>query len=226
MAAEAANTATKADSMGGFLGGLLTPGGIIGGGMGILGLLGGLFDQGPSRERIEEEYNRAANAKLNTNYEAINALSPQANATAAMQGVTRSQNAAVGQALNATMGNMASSGDFTNGMGRAAGGMQAAQAAAAPFAQQAAGIQQNAMSQQLQKQNQITDVANSQASLSNHVSYLTQQSKNPIMQALRGLQGGANAGANIFALLNNAYGRSNMQRPTTQSPYPDPETGA
>lgn len=173
-----------------------------------VGVIGGLTgSKRNEQKRIEEEYNRKANAKLETAYDANAALSPGATARAAKQGVSSAQQAAVGSAMNAAAGNAASSGDFSNAMGAGIAGSQAAQAASAPFAAQMAGIEQQRMAQEQQKVGTMADIANSQANLSNHVSYVNEQNQaNPWLNALEGAVGGANAGNTLYSGLFNSLG--------------------
>lgn len=201
------------NSGGAFWDGLGAIGAVIPGLTGVMGALGGLFGGKSKRQRIEEDYNRRAAGMLATNQERVNNINPQAQADAATMGLSRAQSGAVGAALNATMGQIASAGDFQSGLGKAIAGSQASQAAAAPTAGQIAGIQSGVTGQQLAQANESTSIANQMAGLSNQVSYMTEMERNPLMDILRGAQAGTNAGTNIFALLNQAKGRSRMQKP-------------
>jgi len=195
--------------VGGFAASLLSPGGLFSGGMSLLGGLAGLFQGKTEQQRMEEKYNRLANAKLENANEANQSLSPDSYARAAQQQISATQQGAIGSALNMAAGNQAASGDFSNGMGAAVAGSQAAQAAGAPYAAQMGQAQQQAYQGQAQKVNQSESIANSQANLSNHVSYLSQNPQNKLLNLLKGLQAGASGGSDIFAMLNGTNFKTN-----------------
>jgi hypothetical protein len=183
-------------------------------GAGIGGLVNAwnAYEQGKKQKemlRLEEDYNRSANAKLERANEANQLINPQAAAQRQRQDVAATQAAAVGQALNAAAGQSASSGDFGNAQASGIQMSQAAQAAASPFAQQQAQISQQAQQAEQQKVQQSESIANSQAKLSDYVTYLEREKNNinPLASALQvgfgSLVGGANVASNLFGLAND-----------------------
>lgn len=167
----------------------------------LVGALAGANQKSPEQIRMEEEYNRKAYGQLGRMQEANQMLSPEAAARSARAAVTGTRDAAVSAALDSAAAGMANQGGVS--IGGDASALSAAQAAAAPYAQQEASIAQNQMSQEMAKVGQGVDIGNSIASLSNHVSYMNQQQQNPILNALSGMLGGANAGAGIMGLLDD-----------------------
>lgn len=172
--------------------------------------------------RIEEDYNRAANAKLERAAEANQLVSPEVAAQRARQDVNATQSAAVGQALNAAAGASASGGDFSNAQGTGIAMSQASQAAAAPYAQQNAQIAQQAQQAQQQKIQQAESIANSQAKLSDYVTYVERENQNinPLASALQvgfgSLVGGANVASSLLGLGNDKDIKVDPTMPTTQ----------
>lgn len=183
------------------------------------------FEQAKKKKemlRIEEDYNRAANAKLERAAEANQLVSPEVTAQRARQDVNATQSAAIGQALNAAAGASASGGDFSNAQGTGIAMSQASQAAAAPYAQQNAQIAQQAQQAQQQKIQQAESIANSQAKLSDYVSYVERenQNTNPLASALQvgfgSLVGGANVASNLMGLANDKDTNVNPTTTTQQ----------
>jgi hypothetical protein len=185
---------------------------IIGAGVG--GLVSGFnaYQQAQKQRellRLEEDYNRSANAKLERANEANQLQNPYATAQRARQDVNSTLSAATGSALNAAAGQMASSGDFGNAQGAGIAMSQASQAAAAPYAQQLSGITQQAYQDNANKIRQSESIANSQAALSQNVNYIDREKQNinPLGNALQaglaGVLGGANLANNLFASIND-----------------------
>lgn len=159
--------------------------------------------------RIEEDYNRMGNAEIERAKERNALLNPQATAQRARQDVAATQSAAVGQALNAAAGQSASSGDFGNTQAAAIQGSQAAQAAAAPYAQQNAAIAQQAQEAEQNRIRQSESLGQTQANLSQNVTYLEREKNNinPLASALQvgfgSLVGGANVASSLLGLAND-----------------------
>lgn len=174
----------------------------VGGGAGLLGAISGLMG-GNKQVRREEKYNPMA-SKMIRDAEARNQqINPMATAQRSRQDVNSVMQGAIGNAANMAAGQTASSGEFGAPMASAIAGSQATQAAAAPFAGQLADINQQVDQTRLNQVNASTNNANSMASLSNHVTYENQIGDNPLLNLLKGLQGGTNAGINILSLLNS-----------------------
>jgi hypothetical protein len=169
--------------------------------------------------RIEEDYNRMGNAEIERAKERNALLNPQATAQRARQDVSATQSAAVGQALNAAAGQSASSGDFGNAQAAAIQGSQAAQAAAAPYAQQNAAIAQQAQEAEQNRIRQSESLGQTQANLSQNVTYLEREKNNinPLASALQvgfgSLVGGANVASSLLGLAND---KDTNVNPTTQ----------
>jgi hypothetical protein len=205
-------------------------------GAGIGGLVNAwnAYEQGKKQKemlRLEEDYNRSANAKLERANEANQLINPQAAAQRQRQDVAATQAAAVGQALNAAAGQSASSGDFGNAQASGIQMSQAAQAAASPFAQQQAQISQQAQQAEQQKVQQSESIANSQAKLSDYVTYLEREKNNinPLASALQvgfgSLVGGANVATNLLGLGNDTDKTTqslNIDGRQVQAPVRDP----
>lgn len=179
--------------------------------------------------RLEEDYNRSANAKLERANEANQMQNPYATAQRARQDVNSTLSAATGNALNAAAGQTASSGDFSNAQGAGIAMSQASQAAAAPYAQQLAGITQQAYQDNASKIRQAESIANSQAALSNNVAYIEREKQNinPLGNALQaglaGLVGGANTINNLWKSISDKDKDTDTDPtdpvpPTTQPP--------
>lgn len=167
-----------------------------------LGLLQNFIGQGKSqRQRIEEQYNTDAYGRLLRADEANQALSPMATARAQQQELSRGMGAAQGAALNALAGG---AGDFSNVQGQGIKGSQAAMAASAPYSQAMAGALGQAQQAQQQKIQQSESLGRSIADLSNQVSYVNDQSRNPMGNILQGIIGGVNTATNIYGLLNQS----------------------
>lgn len=173
-----------------------------GGGMGILGGIAGLFG-GNKQVRREEHYNPAAYKMLRDANAQNEQINPQATARRSRQDVQDVMTGAMGNAANMAAGQVAQGGDFGAPMAAAIAGSQATQAAAAPFAGQLADINQQADQTSLNQVNNANSIANSTASLSNHVTYENQQGNNPLLNFMKGLQGGTNAGINLLTLVNS-----------------------
>ena len=174
-----------------------------------LGLLQNFIGQGKSqRQRIEEQYNTDAYGRLLRADEANQALSPMATARAQQQELSRGMGAAQGAALNAIAGG---AGDFSNAQGQGIKGSQAAMAASAPYSQAMAGALGQAQQAQQQKIQQSESLGRSIADLSNQVSYVNDQNRNPMGNILQGILGGVNTATNIYGLLNQSNPTSAIQ---------------
>jgi hypothetical protein len=172
-------------------------------GMSVAGGLAGLLQKQPTMTRREEPYNLEAAKGLRATQAQVSQINPAATAQAANQLVASGRDAAMGNALNMAAGQTATSGDFGGPMSAAIAGSQAASAATAPFTAQMSQNLQQADQTRLQQTSQLNNLANSIASLSNNVSYERTEQPNPILNALKGVTAGGNAGSNLFALLNN-----------------------
>lgn len=168
-----------------------------------VGLASGLFQKDAKQKRIEEEYNKKAYGSLQNAQEANKQMSPEATRRAQLGQLSEAKEGAVDNALNMAAGQVASTGGgVINGKAGLAG-VSAATAAATPYAQQGAAIE----GQKLQNEQAIVardeSLGNSIASLSNHVSYLQEQARNPLKAALEGSLAGATAAGAMGDLLNN-----------------------
>lgn len=172
--------------------------------------------------RIEEDYNRMGNAEIERAKERNALLNPQATAQRARQDVAATQSAAVGQALNAAAAQSASSGDFSNAQGAGIQASQAAQAAAAPYAQQNAAIAQQAQEAEQNRIRQSESLGQTQANLSQNVTYLEREKNNinPLASALQvgfgSLVGGANVASSLLGLANDKDVDVDPSMPTTK----------
>lgn len=203
-------------------------------GSSVVGGLSGVLGGGTKNKRIEEEYNRKAYGTLQNAQEANRQKSPEAIRRAQLGQLEGTKNAAVDQALNAATAQTANTGGgVINGQAGLAG-VSAATAAATPYAQQAAAIEGQKFANESQKVAQEESLGANIASLSNHVSYLQEQARNPLKAALEGTLAGATAGGAIGDILNNkdvevmrdtpssATGTETpaTQTPATQTPAP------
>lgn len=176
------------------------------------------------RLRVEEDYNKMAGAQLARAAEANQNLNPAAMANRSRQDVNATMSGAIGAAANAAAGQTASSGDFGNAQGNAATMTQSTTAAAAPYAQQLAGINESQYQGQADKIRQAESIANSTANLSNHVNYLMQERNNAnplgsaLIQGLGGVLGGANTGESLSNALFNT-----KDKPSGDTPQPQPQ---
>lgn len=198
---------------------------VIGAGIGgIGGILNAYAENQRKMEqsRVEEHYNRTAGAQLARAAEANQNLNPAAMANRSRQDVNATMSGAIGAAANAAAGQTASSGDFGNAQGNAATMTQATTAAAAPYAQQLAGINQSQYQGQADKIRQAESIANSTANLSNHVNYLMQERNNAnplgsaLIQGLGGVLGGANTGESLAGALFNTKDKQSGNTPQSQ----------
>lgn len=199
---------------------------------GAVGALGGILGEidrakrATTLKRMEEDYTRMGAAGMMRDREQNQMVNPQAAAQQQLQAVNAAQANATGAALNQAAGAGASSGDFGNNMAQAIRGSTAANAAAAPFAQQTSQIMQNAQNQELQKQQQSLNINQGIADLSDKISYLEQQDTSPnignaLISGLTGAFGGANMGNSLGGLLTNRTQTTqpgNMTIPQTNTP--------
>jgi len=170
-------------------------GGLVGG---ISGALGG----GTDLRRIEEEYNRRAYGGLMNQQDKNNARNPEATRRAALLQLSRSRTAATQQAASAAAGQAATGGDVVNGAKTQTLVGSAVTAAGAPIDAQAAQVEAQKAQDEAQQINQGESISNSIAGLSNHVSYLNQQKRNPLKSILEGTLAGLTAGHQAGKILD------------------------
>lgn len=172
----------------------------IGGGLvgGISGALGG----GTDLRRIEEEYNRRAYGGLMNQQDKNNARNPEATRRAALLQLSRSRTAATQEAASAAAGQVAGQGDVVNAAKTATAVGSAVTAAGAPMDAQAAQVEAQKAQEESQQIAQGESISNSIANLSNHVSYLNQQKRNPLKSILEGTLAGITAGHEAGKILD------------------------
>lgn len=179
--------------------------------------------------RIKEDETYKAGADLARATEANQNLNPAAMANRSRQDVNATMSGAIGAAANAAAGQTASSGDFGNAQGNAATMTQSTTAAAAPYAQQLAGINQSQYQAQSDKIRQARELADSTGQLSNQINYIfkDKQNQNPlgdaIVSGLGGLLGGANTGGLLGSILsdkNKTGGEDPTATPAPEPPQP------
>lgn len=175
-------------------------------GAGIIGGIAGVLQQNAAMKRMEEAYNRDAYGGLSNVREQMQNVSPEATRRATQAQLSTAQGAAVSNAMNMAAGKVAQQGGVA--IGGQAQRVQdvAAMAAAAPFAQQMAQAEQSYLQNQQQKLAQLEGVNNSIANLSNHVSYLQEQRRNPLLGLLEGTLAGATGGSQLKSLIDNSAG--------------------
>lgn len=184
--------------------------------------------QAIEQKRIQEEFTTKAAADLARATEANANLSPAATAQRSRQDVNATMSGAIGAAANAAAGQSASSGDFGNAQGNAAAMTQSTMAAASPYAQQLAGINQSQYQAQADKVMQAKELADSTGQLSNQINYIMKDKENinPLGDALvagiGGMLGGANTGGILGGLLStkNKEGGLDAEPASTQAPPP------
>lgn len=185
---------------------------LIGAGVGMLGGALNAYNQNKreqQRIRIEEDHTRKARADLDRAAEANANLNPAAMAQRSRQDINATLSGAQGAAANAAAGQAATSGDFGNSQGAAATMSQATSAAAAPYAQQLAGVNQAQYEGQANKVRQAQSIADSTGQLSNQINYIMQEKNNMnplgamLIQGLSGALGGANTGEAFTKIITN-----------------------
>lgn len=176
---------------------------------GILGGIGGL-QQRKKQQMVDTEYNKSAYAGLQKTRDSLQNINPYATANATISNLSNAQTGAMAQAANVGAGMAAAAGqggDINMGNIAALKAATPVMAAAAQFEGQKAQTQQNALNQDLQKQQQLTQTNTEIGNLANHMN-LVFQDQPGVLDFMSGAVAGMNKGADAYKLFLGEGGKN------------------